>query len=57
MSDPFWPWWAVITFFGSGMAWGWLLTLRRRPDYVECPDCGTQVRSHHFRDHWKACLS
>lgn len=57
MDDGYWPWWAAITFFMSGAFSAWILTMGRRPDYVECPDCGLHIRSRKFREHWKACLS
>jgi hypothetical protein len=57
MSDAYWPWWAVFTFFGSGAFSAWLLTVACRPDHVDCPHCDLPIRSRDFRAHWKACLS
>ena len=55
--EPYWPWWAVLTFFGSGAFCAWVWTIGRRPSRVDCPHCEEPVRVARFRDHWKACLS
>lgn len=55
MSDPYWPWWAVITFFMSGWFSAWVLTVSRRPSRVECPMCSHDVPVRKLREHWKAC--
>lgn len=57
MSDPYWPWWAVITFFMSGWFCAWILTVSRRPKHIECPNCENYVTVTKFRAHWKECLS
>jgi len=57
MSDPYWPWWAAITFWVSGAFCAWLFAIVKRPDRVECPDCGHSIRTRDFLAHWKACLS
>lgn len=55
MSDPYWPWWAVITFLMSGAFSAWVLTASRRPSRVGCPMCGHDVPVRKLREHWKAC--
>ena len=57
MGDPYWPWWAVITFFMSGALSAWILTANRRPAHVPCPNCKDWVHVKSLRDHWKLCLS
>lgn len=57
MTDPYWPWWAAITFFMSGAFSAWILTINRRPGHVECPNCDTWVRTKAIREHWKVCAS
>jgi hypothetical protein len=57
MSDPYWPWWAVILFFSSGAWCAWLATIAHRPGHVECPNCDAWVRTNQMREHWKVCVS
>lgn len=55
MNDPFWPWWAVITFFSSGAFSAWVATISRRPSHVHCPMCDGYVQVRVLREHWKEC--
>lgn len=57
MTDPYWPWWAVITFFASGAFSSWIIIASLRPPSVDCPNCHRYVRTRTLRDHWKVCIS
>lgn len=56
MSEPYWHWWAIITFFASGAFCGWIWTIAYRPARIVCPHCEHHVKVRTFRDHWKECL-
>lgn len=56
MSDPYWPWWVVILFFGSGTFCGWLVAAARRPFWYGCPNCGNTVKATQLFAHWKECV-
>ncbi|WP_315637308.1 MULTISPECIES: hypothetical protein [Microbacterium] len=57
MSDPYWPWWAVIVFFMSGAFSAWIMTISNRPKEVDCPNCDAHLRVSDLRAHWKVCMS